>query len=41
MTSVRVVLAEDHPVTRGGIRNLLEKAIDIEVVGEAGGSTDG
>jgi DNA-binding NarL/FixJ family response regulator len=36
MTKVRVVLAEDHPVTRGGIRNLLEKAVDIEVVGEAG-----
>jgi DNA-binding NarL/FixJ family response regulator len=36
MTNVRVVLAEDHPVTRGGIRNLLEKAVDIEVVGEAG-----
>jgi DNA-binding NarL/FixJ family response regulator len=35
MTSVRVILAEDHPVTRGGIRNLLEKAVDIEVVGEA------
>lgn len=35
MTKVRVVLADDHPVAREGLRNLLEKAIDIEVVGEA------
>jgi DNA-binding NarL/FixJ family response regulator len=32
----RVVLAEDHPKVRAGIRTLLEKASDIEVVGEAG-----
>lgn len=32
---IRVVLADDHPVVRAGIRNLLEKAADIEVVGEA------
>jgi DNA-binding NarL/FixJ family response regulator len=36
MTSIRVVIADDHPVMRDGIRNLLDKAIDIEVVGEAG-----
>jgi len=35
MTSVRVVIADDHPVMRDGIRNLLDKAIDIEVAGEA------
>lgn len=40
MTAVRVVLADDHPVTREGIRNLLDKAIDIEVVGEANGGTE-
>jgi len=35
MTHIRVVLADDHPIVRTGIRNLLEKAPDIEVVGEA------
>jgi DNA-binding NarL/FixJ family response regulator len=36
MAAIRVVLVDDHPVTRGGIRELLDKAVDIEVVGEAG-----
>ena len=36
MTSIRVVIADDHPVMRDGIHSLLDKAIDIEVVGEAG-----
>ena len=36
MTSIRVVIADDHPVLRDGIHNLLDKAIDIEVAGEAG-----
>ncbi len=36
MASIRVVIADDHPVMRDGIRNLLDKAIDIQVVGEAG-----
>ncbi len=40
MTALRVVLADDHPVTREGIRNLLAQSIDIEVVGEASGGTD-
>ncbi len=35
MTTTRVVLADDHPIVRAGIRNLLEKAPDIDVVGEA------
>lgn len=35
MTTIRVILADDHPVTRGGIRTLLEKAPGIVVVGEA------
>ncbi len=35
MTATRVVLADDHPIVRTGIRNLLEKAPDIDVVGEA------
>jgi len=32
---LRVVLADDHPVFRHGLRALLEEATDIEVVGEA------
>ncbi len=36
MKTTRVVLADDHPVVRASIRRLLEKAGDIEVVGEAG-----
>jgi DNA-binding NarL/FixJ family response regulator len=35
MANIRVVLADDHPVAREGLRNVLEKAIDIEVVGTA------
>ena len=30
-----VVLADDHPVVRGGLRALLETSDGIEVVGEA------
>jgi DNA-binding NarL/FixJ family response regulator len=35
MTSLRVLLAEDHAVVREGTRKLLEQSPDIEVVGEA------
>jgi DNA-binding NarL/FixJ family response regulator len=35
MKPIRVVLADDHPVVRSGIRTLLEKAPDIAVIGEA------
>jgi DNA-binding NarL/FixJ family response regulator len=35
MSSIRVLLADDHPVVRSGIRSLLEKEVDIEIVGEA------
>lgn len=35
MSKIRVVLVDDHPLAREGLRNLLDKAIDIEVVGEA------
>ena len=34
--TTRVVLADDHIVVRQGLRRLLEKAPEIEVVGEAG-----
>lgn len=32
---IRVVLAEDHPVVRKGIKDILDSAPDIEVAGEA------
>lgn len=35
MSAIRVVLAEDHPVTRRGLRDLLDKSVDVEIVGEA------
>jgi DNA-binding NarL/FixJ family response regulator len=40
MTTIRVILADDHPVTRDGIRNLLQRASGIEVVGEADNGTE-
>ncbi|PKO16619.1 MAG: DNA-binding response regulator [Chloroflexi bacterium HGW-Chloroflexi-10] len=33
--TIRVVLADDHVVVRAGVRQILEEASDIEVVGEA------
>lgn len=38
MKPIKVVIADDHPVFRRGLRGVLEEAEDIEVVGEA---TDG
>lgn len=32
---IRIVLADDHPILRVGIRDLLEEQPDMEVVGEA------
>jgi len=32
---IRLLIADDHPVTRGGLRALLADVPDIEVVGEA------
>jgi len=34
-SSIRVLLADDHEVTRAGLRTILESADDFEVVGEA------
>jgi len=34
--STRVVLVDDHPTVRAGVRVALERAKDIDVVGEAG-----
>lgn len=35
MSSIRVVLADDHAVVRKGIRDFLEEELEIEVVAEA------
>lgn len=35
MELTRVILADDHPVIRTGIRSLLERAPDIQVIAEA------
>lgn len=37
---IRVLLADDHAVFRSGIRALLEKESDMEVVGETGNGLD-
>lgn len=37
---IRVFIADDHPIVRRGIRNLLETEADIQVVGEADNSRD-
>lgn len=36
MSKIRVVLADDHPVLRIGLRTLIDNEPDMEVVGEAG-----
>lgn len=35
VSPIRVLIVDDHPVVRQGIRNLLETESDIELVGEA------
>lgn len=35
MNPIRVVIADDHPIVRSGIRGFLERAEDIQVTGEA------
>ncbi len=34
--SIRVVIADDQALVRGGFRMILEARADLEVVGEAG-----
>ena len=33
---IRVIIADDHPLIREGIRKMIDKSLDIEAVGEAG-----
>jgi DNA-binding NarL/FixJ family response regulator len=40
MTPIRVLLADDHPALRIGLRVLLEQAADVQVVGETGDGKD-
>lgn len=40
MSQIRVLLADDHPIIRSGIRLLLEQASDITVVGETDRGND-
>jgi DNA-binding NarL/FixJ family response regulator len=39
--TIRVVLVDDHAVVRSGLRLVLEREDDIEVVGEAGSADEG
>jgi two-component system response regulator NreC len=38
--TIRIVIADDHPVVRRGLRQLLEAESDLEVVAEAGDADD-
>ncbi len=34
--AIRVILVDDHPVIRNGVKNILAATMDIRVIGEAG-----
>jgi DNA-binding NarL/FixJ family response regulator len=38
--TVRVILADDQPLVRAGLRMLLDQTPDIDVAGEAGTGTE-
>lgn len=38
--SIKVVIADDHPVVREGLRSMLLTAADMEVIGEAGSGAE-
>ncbi|HVN55441.1 MAG TPA: response regulator transcription factor [Anaerolineaceae bacterium] len=40
MAPVRVVLVDDHPIVRAGIKNLLNQSEEIQIVGETGSGTE-
>src|SRR5580658_2563565 len=39
-TALRVIIVDDHPIVRDGLRSLLSSIDDIELVGEAGTGED-
>ena len=39
-TRIRLLIVDDHQVVRHGLRHLLEREADMEVIGEAGSGTD-
>ncbi|RMH78600.1 MAG: DNA-binding response regulator [Actinomyces sp.] len=39
--TIRVFLLDDHELVREGLRSILEREDDIEIVGEAGGAIEG
>ena len=38
---IRVFLVDDHELVRTGVRMLIGKEVDMEIVGEAGGGEEG
>ncbi|HEY3766650.1 MAG TPA: response regulator transcription factor, partial [Gaiellales bacterium] len=38
--AIRVLIADDHPVVRQGLRSYLELQPDIVIAGEAGGGVE-
>ncbi len=40
MATIRTLIVDDEPLAREGIRGLLEKDPDIEIVGEAANGAD-
>jgi two-component system LytT family response regulator len=40
MKKLRVLIVDDEPVARRGLRNQLKKEVDIEIIGEAGNGLD-
>jgi DNA-binding NarL/FixJ family response regulator len=40
MSTIRVLLADDHAVVRQGLRSLMESYADMVVVGEAGNGVE-
>jgi DNA-binding NarL/FixJ family response regulator len=41
MTALTVLLVDDHPIVRAGVRSLFDRRDDIEVVGEASSGEEG
>lgn len=39
-TSIRIVIADDQPLMRAGLRMILESEADLEIIGEAGNGRD-